>query len=133
MSDDNSEYNIELYDEQRYSKNTAWSFLKELSLKKDKRSKNLFNAIIHKINLLRQLGPILGEPHVKTIKGSKYNLKEIRVEHVTGYHRIFFCGWYNNTYVILNHFIKDTPDTPLNEIILAENIMDEWVKLKGGI
>lgn len=35
-------------------------------------------------------------------------------------------------FVILNHFVKDTAKTPLNEITLAENLMDEWLRQKGG-
>lgn len=125
-------YNIEFYTEQMAYKNTAWFFLNNLSTKNNKQSKNLFNAIRHKIALLKKLGPILCEPHVKNIKSKKHKLKELRIEHVTGYHRVFFCSWHENTFVILNHFVKDTAKTPLNEITLAENLMDEWLRQKGG-
>jgi len=71
----------------------------------------------------------LGEPHVKFFKKTNPKIRELRIKHDTGYHRIMFSVW-KNTCVLLNHFVKKSNKTPKNEIELAEKLMDEWIVKK---
>lgn len=39
-------------------------------------------SLLASVNLLRQLGPLLGRPHADTVKGSRHaNMKELRTQH----------------------------------------------------
>ncbi|PKM80958.1 MAG: hypothetical protein CVU89_11475 [Firmicutes bacterium HGW-Firmicutes-14] len=71
-------------------------------------------------------------PHVKQFKGKNHKLREIRVKHESGYHRVFFFTWIDNTFVFLNHFVKDKKETPQKEIDLANSLMEDWLNKKGG-
>jgi phage-related protein len=132
MDNKNNEYNIEFYNEGKSKKHTAWNFINSLRQKGDDQSKALLNAIFHKIGLLKSLGTNLNEPHSKTLKETKHKLREIRIKHTSGAHRIFYCCWDGNSFVMLNHFIKKSNKTPSKEIALAESLMDDWIKKKGG-
>jgi hypothetical protein len=49
-------------------------------------------SVAAKVDVLEQLGPSLGRPHVDTLKGSKYpNMKELRVQHGGKPYRIMFA------------------------------------------
>lgn len=97
MIDDEFKYGIKFYKEGKSTKRTAWYFLNQLGNKNDQVSCSLFNAIYHQIGLLRQLGPLLPMPHSRKFKGRKQKIRELRLKHVTGYHRIFYCPWVSKT------------------------------------
>lgn len=51
-----------------------------------------YDAVLIKIDLLRDLGPALSRPHADTIKESKHkNMKELRVQHKKHVFRLFFA------------------------------------------
>jgi hypothetical protein len=49
-------------------------------------------SVAHDVELLREVGPGLGRPHVDTLKGSRYsNMKELRAQHQGSPLRTFFA------------------------------------------
>ena len=54
-------------------------------------TENEMESVNFSVDLLEQAGPVLGRPHVDTLKGSKIpNLKELRVQHEGKPLRILF-------------------------------------------
>ncbi len=81
------------------------------------------------IELLKNLGNDLKEPYVKSIKGSRYRgLYELRIRFANDIARVFYFTYCNNTYVLLNGFIKKTMKTPQNEIDKAKEYMDDYIR-----
>ncbi len=70
------------------------------------------------IEMLEKYGKSLGFPYVRPIIGSKelWELRPLR-------HRILFVAWYNNSFILLTHFIKRTDKTPKAEIERAERML----------
>ena len=69
------------------------------------------------IELLEKHGTNLREPYTKPLKGDKYkNLFELRVKFSSDISRIFYFTFKNNTFVLLNGFIKKTEKTPKREL-----------------
>lgn len=74
--------------------------------------------ILTYIRALEKYGTRVGEPYVKHIEGSIWELRPLD-------DRVFFfyCG--ENTYVLLHHFLKKTKKTPRKEIEQAKrNLVD---------
>ena len=69
------------------------------------------------IELLKKHGSNLREPYVKSIKGDKYNgIFELRTKFASDINRIFFFTWTNNTFVLLNGFVKKDNKTSIREL-----------------
>lgn len=107
-------------------------FAKTLKQQGDKKSQNLANSIFRKLDRLRECGTMDGMPDFEKIENKKHKRWQIRVKHVTGIYRIFVCPWGGKSYVILNCFLKKSVKTPPNQIKLAENLMDDFIKRQGG-
>lgn len=57
----------------------------------DRLNENELESVNYSVDLLEQGGPMLGRPHVDTLKGSRIpNLKELRVQHEGRPFRILF-------------------------------------------
>lgn len=89
-------------------------YLKKLALKKDKDSRIKLNKIRDYVKILSEFGTHAGEPYVKHIDGSIWELRPLR-------DRILFVAWINDSYVLLHHFMKKTQKTPAREIVKAKN------------
>ncbi|MBR5789181.1 MAG: type II toxin-antitoxin system RelE/ParE family toxin [Lachnospiraceae bacterium] len=63
----------------------------------------------------------MGEPFVKHIEGKIWELRPLR-------YRFFFFYWKDNTYVVLNYYIKKTGKTPRREIEEAFALMNDFVE-----
>jgi hypothetical protein len=51
-----------------------------------------YESVNFSVDLLEQLGPSLGRPHVDTVRGSRHsNMKELRVQHQGRPYRILFA------------------------------------------
>lgn len=49
------------------------------------------DSVLYSLNVLKQIGPQLGRPHVDTIQGTELcNLKELRIQHQGYPYRAFF-------------------------------------------
>jgi len=73
---------------------------------------------------LKQYGTRIGQPVVKHIDGSIWELRPLA-------NRIFFFYWKDNKFVLLHHFIKKTRKTPLREIETARAKMKDFIERHG--
>jgi phage-related protein len=82
------------------------------------------------INMLRQFGYALREPHSKTLKGID-GLKELRVQVGTDICRLFYFHFKNVTYIVTSGYVKKEPKTSREEIERALRIKHEFLKEHG--
>lgn len=75
------------------------AFTGELTQKNDQRSRTLAKSIFLKLTQLKQNGTMDGMPNFEYIQDSKYPLWQIRIKHVTGTYRVFFCPWEEICYI----------------------------------
>ncbi len=113
-------YNIELY-EDKNGKSEIQEYIKGLGIRKDKDSRIKYSKIIAYIRMLRQYGLIIGEPYIKHIESEIWELRPLR-------DRILFASWYNNKFILLNVFMKDTQKTPKREIEKAKRLLEDYIK-----
>jgi len=73
---------------------------------------------------LKQYGTRIGQPIVKHIDGSIWELRPLA-------NRIFFFYWKDNKFVLLHHFIKKTQKTPAREIEQARSKMKDFIERQG--
>lgn len=77
-----------------------------------------FEKIMAYIGALQEYGTRIGQPQVKHIEGSIWELRPLN-------NRIFFFYWQDNKFVLLHHFIKKSQKTPAKEIERARlNLKD---------
>lgn len=113
-------YDIIVY-EDKNGKSEIQEYLKYLSIKKDKNSKIKYNKIIAYIRMLKQNGLNIGEPYIKHINNEIWELRPIR-------DRILFASWYNNKFILLSVFTKETQKAPQREIEKAKRILEDYKK-----
>lgn len=77
--------------------------------------------ILSYIQALAQYGTRIGQPTVKHIEGSIWELRPLR-------NRIFFFYWKDNTFVLLHHFIKKTQKTPARELEQARLKLKDFLE-----
>ena len=68
------------------------------------------------------MGPDLGMPHTRALGGGLF---EIRAKSVEGIGRVFYCTLIGWQIVMLHCFVKKSEATPLKEIRLAQQRMNE--------
>ena len=91
-------YQIYFYRD-RNGKQPVLDYIKELKSNKDKSSRIKLNKINDYIQLLSEHGTRLGEPYIKHIEGDIWELRPLR-------DRIFFVVWFNDSFILLHHFMK---------------------------
>ncbi|MEA3423989.1 MAG: type II toxin-antitoxin system RelE/ParE family toxin [Bacillota bacterium] len=73
------------------------------------------------IELLKDHGPDLREPHTRSIKGKdSKGIFELRVKFSTDITRIFYFSYTSNTFVLLHGFVKKSRSTPKKELDRAK-------------
>ena len=77
------------------------------------------------INLLKEFGYSLPEPHSKKLK-SVVDLYELRVKLGSDICRLFYFYWKNKIYVMTSGYIKKSNKTDKNEIKKAIIIMNKF-------
>jgi phage-related protein len=77
--------------------------------------------ILAYIKALAEYGTRIGEPIVKHLEGSLWELRPLE-------NRIFFFYWQDNTFVLLHHFIKKTQKTPPRELEQARRNLTEFLE-----
>lgn len=113
------EWNVEFYKKEN-GDIPVMDFL--LSLEPKMRAK-----AFSEIELLEKHGTNLREPYTKPLKGDKYkNLFELRVKFSSDISRIFYFTFKNNTFVLLNGFIKKTEKTPKRELDKAIKYKEDY-------
>jgi phage-related protein len=80
-----------------------------------------YQKILTHIRALETYGTRLGEPQVKHIGGSLWELRPLA-------HRIFFFYWRDNTFILLHHFTKKTQKTPPKEIEQATRNLKDFLE-----
>ena len=118
-------YEIEFY----YDRNNISEivdYLDDLKEKGDTSKNERVNRdrILAYIIALKQYGTRIGQPIVKHIDGSIWELRPLA-------NRIFFFYWKDNKFVLLHHFIKKTRKTPQREIEQARAKMKDFIERYG--
>jgi len=101
-------------------------FLDELQ-KKGKTSKtdrvNRIKILAY-LQALKEYGTHIGQPIVKHIEGSLWELRPLK-------NRIFFFYWKDDTFVLLHHFVKKSQKTPDKEIEKALLRQKDFLQREG--
>ncbi len=96
-------------------------YLTVLQQSSDKDSRIKSNKIIAYINMLKKHGLQIGQPYIKHLNDKIWELRPLR-------DRILFAHYENNTFILLNVFIKQTQKTPRKEIKKAEKLLKDFKK-----
>jgi len=96
----------------------AVDFLREVEVKLRARA-------FRTIELLKEFGPFLKEPHSKKIAGVK-GLFELRVQQGNNICRLFYFHRENRIFIITSGYIKKTMKTNRNEIEKAVKLMEHY-------
>ncbi|MGZ8159868.1 MAG: type II toxin-antitoxin system RelE/ParE family toxin [Methylobacter sp.] len=67
-------------------------------------------------------GANLGEPHTKALGDGLF---ELRLKGSEGIARVFYCTLIGRRIVMLHSFVKKTQKTPVHELKIAQNRMNE--------
>ena len=73
------------------------------------------------IDLLSECGLTLKEPYIKKLDKEIWELRPLR-------NRILFASWYNNRFVLLSVFMKQSQKTPKSEIEKAKRLLEDYKK-----
>ena len=74
------------------------TFIKNLELK-------MRTKVYKTLELLKEFGPFLTEPHSKSITGTK-KLRELRIKQGSNIVRLFYFHHKNKTYIVTSGYIK---------------------------
>ena len=116
-------YEIEFY-ENIHGKSEVYEYIKHLQNNHNKENKQKLKKIYMYIDLLSQEGLKLTEPYIKKIDKEIWELRPLR-------DRILFSSWYNNKFILLSVFMKQTQKTPKREIEKAKKLLEDYKK-RGG-
>lgn len=85
-------------------------------------------SVTASVDLLEELGPGLGRPHVDTLKGSRVrNMKELRVQHAGKPYRILFAFDPRQTGILLIGGRKGAKDWYRKTIAIAERLYAKYL------
>ncbi len=76
------------------------------------------------IDMLQGFGMSLGQPYVKKLTGS--SVWELRIQHSSNYYRIMYFAFTGKKFVLLHGFVKQTAKTPMSEIEIAKDRMNDY-------
>jgi phage-related protein len=115
-------FEVDFY-EDRHGKQPVKEVLIELRDKAatSKDARIQYQKILLHIRALETYGTRIGEPQVRHIDGSLWELRPLA-------HRILFFYWRENKFILLHHFIKKTQKTPSKEIEQAKQHMKDYMK-----
>jgi len=118
-------YEVEFYYDKN-DKSEIVEYLDELGERSETSKTDRINRdkILAYIIALKEYGTRIGQPTVKHIDGSMWELRPLA-------NRIFFFYWKDNKYVLLHHFIKKTQKTPPREIEQARSKMKDYLERHG--
>ena len=87
--------------------------------------KGILANFLHSLELLKEFGPGIGMPHVRSLSTGLY---EVRAHGKEGIGRALFCVLPGRELVIVFVFVKKTQKTPIKAIRLAQKRMKEVMK-----
>ena len=99
-------------------------YLKEITKNDDKSSRIRKNKLYEYMTVLEEFGLSAGEPYIKNIEGDLWELRPIN-------DRVLFLVWYENSFIMLHHFVKKTRKTPTKEIEQARREIRDIKKGSG--
>lgn len=102
-------------------------YLDELGQKAETSKTDRINRtkILSYLSALARYGTRIGQPTVKHIEGSIWELRPLS-------NRIFFFYWEDNKFVLLHHFIKKSQKTPPREIAQARLKLKDFLERSDG-
>lgn len=115
-------YDIIFY-HSKNGKSEIEQYIDDLSIKSatDKDARINHTKILSHLAALSKYGTRIGQPIVKHIEGSIWELRPLS-------NRIFFFYWKDNTFVLLHHFIKKSQKTPPREIEQARLKLKDFLE-----
>ena len=118
-------YKVKFYRDKN-GKSEIVDYLDELNEKGETSKHERVNRdkILAYIGALEKYGTRIGQPIVKHIDGSIWELRPLA-------NRIFFFYWKDNKFVLLHHFIKKTQKTPTREIDTARAKLKDFIERYG--
>lgn len=102
-------------------KEPVYEYMVELAKKNNKDARINLNKINDYIEILKQYGTQAGEPYIKHLEGDIWELRPIR-------NRVLFAAWIDDSFVLLNYFIKKTQKTPKKEIEKAKKCLADFLE-----
>jgi phage-related protein len=119
-------YEVEFFCDKN-GKSEIVEYLDALGEKADTSKTDRINRdkILAYIIALKEYGTRIGQPTVKHIDGSIWELRPIN-------NRIFFFYWKDNKFVLLHHFVKKTNKIPQREIENARSKMKDIIERHGA-
>lgn len=114
---EHNEWSLKFYTNPKTRKSPILDFIYDL----DKREQI---KVFKYIDYLREQGGILDEPYSRHIKGK---IRELRVDLARNRFRIFYFLYIGKTIVLLHAFKKDSQKTPMNELMKAEERLNEVI------
>jgi len=90
-------------------------------------SEKMQAKILRTIELLKEFGYNLPEPHSKKIKPTS-KIYELRVKQGNNICRLFYFHWKDKIYIITSGYIKKTNKTDKNQIEKALDIMKSFLE-----
>jgi len=117
-------WNIELY--QDFSGSTpVLDFIKSLPAKHQ-------SKVYREINFLESFGTNLSFPHTSKLEGDKYKkLWELRIKSGSDISKIFYFAYVDNTFILLNGFVKKSNKTPIRELDRSISYMNDYLERNG--
>lgn len=118
-------FDVEFYRDKN-GRSEIVEYLDELTEKAQTSKTDRINRekILAYIGALAQYGTRIGQPTIKHIEGSIWELRPLS-------NRIFFFYWKDNKFVLLHHFIKKSQKTPTKEIAQAYNNLQDFLERNG--
>ena len=118
-------YEVEFFYDKN-GKSEIIDYIDELGERANKSKADRINRdkILAYIIALKEYGTRIGQPTVKHIDGSIWELRPLA-------NRIFFFYWKDNKFVLLHHFIKKSKKTPSREIEKARANMKDYLERQG--
>lgn len=113
-------YDIEFY-EDKNGESEVYEYIRRLRKNNTKENKQKLKKIYMYVELLAEHGLFLKEPYIKKLDKEIWELRPIR-------DRILFASWYNNKFILLSVFLKQTQKTPQREIEKAKRFLEDYKK-----
>ena len=117
-------YEVELY-EKLDGECPVLDFIRSLSPKQQAK-------VYREIDLLQEFGSDLHLPHVRKMEGNaNKDLWELRIKLASDDFRIVYFVFCKKECVLLNGFRKKSTRTPVNELEVARNRMNDYIRRIG--
>ncbi len=113
-------YEIEFYKDKN-GNSEILEYMTQLQNNNNKSNRIKANKIKYYVSLLKQQGLKLNKAYIKHLEGEIWELRPLR-------DRILFASWYNNKFILLSVFMKDTRKTPKREIEKAKKYLEDYKK-----